>query len=229
MEVNGQVAAVQARVAVLEDESLMRETLVLLLEGAGFQVVGQYSDPATFLARLPVDQPAVAILDVADVPGGGPQDGGVSFIRDTHRRYPDVQLLVFSGCTDPEIVERCYREGAAGYLNKHSARREAVLRAVEAVAQGERIFPVHLVESPFRPAAREPEPPALQAVSAREREVLTYVAAGADNLKIATILQISERTVKAHVSSLYRKLGSENRTQLALAALQLGVRPSTDV
>ena len=204
----------------------MRETLVLLLEGAGFQVVGQYADPATFLARLPVDQPAAAILDI-DASGG--PESGVALVRDIHRRHPEVRLLIFSGCADPEVVERCYREGAAGYLNKHSAQREAVLRAVEVVAQGERIFPIHLVESPLKPATREPDPPALQAVSAREREVLTYVAAGADNLKIATILQISERTVKAHVSSLYRKLGSENRTQLALAALQMGVRPSTEV
>ena len=65
-------------------------------------------------------------------------------------------------------------------------------------------------------------------LSARERQVLTYLSAGADNLKISICLKISERTVKAHVSSLYRKLGQENRTQLALLARQLGVRPAAD-
>ena len=63
----------------------------------------------------------------------------------------------------------------------------------------------------------------------REREVLAYVAGGADNLKISAHLQIAERTVKSHVTQLYRKLGAENRTQLALRACHLGVRPPPDL
>jgi DNA-binding NarL/FixJ family response regulator len=69
----------------------------------------------------------------------------------------------------------------------------------------------------------------LSALTQREREVLAYVAGGADNLKIAAHLQIAERTVKSHVTQLYRKLGAENRTQLALRACHLGVRPPPDL
>jgi DNA-binding NarL/FixJ family response regulator len=116
-------------------------------------------------------------------------------------------------------------EGAAGYLHKLSANGDGVLAAVRAVATGSRFFPAavagdHLLE----PAPARSGGP-LSRLTAREREVLTFVAGGADNLKIASFLQITERTVKAHVSSLYRKLGSENRTQLALLARQLGIRP----
>jgi DNA-binding NarL/FixJ family response regulator len=69
----------------------------------------------------------------------------------------------------------------------------------------------------------------MSSLTVREREVLAYVSAGADNLKIASHLKISERTVKAHVSSLYKKLGPENRAQLALLARQLGIRPPANV
>ncbi|HVG60038.1 MAG TPA: helix-turn-helix transcriptional regulator, partial [Hyalangium sp.] len=69
----------------------------------------------------------------------------------------------------------------------------------------------------------------LNSLTQREREVLAYVAGGADNLKIAAHLQIAERTVKSHVTQLYRKLGAENRTQLALRACHLGVRPPPDL
>ncbi|WP_274379774.1 helix-turn-helix domain-containing protein [Myxococcus xanthus] len=62
----------------------------------------------------------------------------------------------------------------------------------------------------------------------REREVLGYIAAGADNLRIAACLGITERTVKAHITAIYKKVGSENRTQLAVLGCQLGVqRPAS--
>jgi DNA-binding CsgD family transcriptional regulator len=75
----------------------------------------------------------------------------------------------------------------------------------------------------------EPLSGPLAHLSAREHEVLRYVAGGADNLKIAACLGITERTVRAHVSALYRKLGGENRAQLALRGRELGARPAPDV
>jgi two-component system, NarL family, nitrate/nitrite response regulator NarL len=104
-----------------------------------------------------------------------------------------------------------------------------VVTAVKALARGERLLPAELnpfTQPPQLPSSRGPS---LGILSDREREVLAYVAGGVDNLKIAAMLGISERTVKAHVSSLYRKLGSENRTQLALLARELGVRPPEGV
>ncbi|MHB8875003.1 MAG: response regulator transcription factor [Myxococcaceae bacterium] len=225
MEANGEV-----RVTILEDQSLMRESLKEVLEHGGLHVVGQYGDPGEFLAHVAVDVPRVAIIDLGLLgPGGRELTDGLSVVKEVRTRHPDVQTLVFSGHAEPETVAMCYREGAAGFLDKLSADGTALVNAVRVVARGERLFPVHLLEAPTLSVPPAPISPLLQSLSAREREVLTYVAAGADNLKIATLLRISERTVKAHVSSLYRKLGAENRTRLALCALQLGVRPSSDV
>lgn len=223
-------ANAETRVSILEDQALMRQSLSELLEEAGLQVVGEYSEPSAFLSRLATDHPSVAIVDLGlhDKNGQVLRDG-LSILAEVHHRYPDIHILVFSGCTERETIDQCYRAGASGYLDKLSAQSESVVNAVRAVARGERLFPMHLLESSLKASPPEAISPVLQSLSLREREVLTYVAAGADNLKIATLLGISERTVKAHVSSLYRKIGAENRTQLALSALQLGIRPSGNV
>lgn len=218
------------RVAIVEPQPLMREAIARTLEGSGIRVMGAFPDPSPLVNRSAQDEPTVAVLGLRfrAAPGGAVADGP-GLVGELHGRCPSTALLVFSNSTDPEMVDRCYQQGAAGFLDKESADGPALVQAVSAVAQGERIFPLHLMSSPFATVPRTEEPAALQSISMREREVLTYVAAGADNLKIAAMLRISERTVKAHVSSLYKKLGSENRTQLALVALQLGIRPSAQV
>ncbi len=220
----------QTRLAVFEDQPLMRQAIAMALLEAGFDVVGQYADVSELIARAPADKPDVAIvgLNLHEASGTLLPDG-VALIREMRQRFPEVKVLVFSGGADGETVDRCYREGAFGFVDKRAAAAGDLIAAVHAVSRGERIMPLNLLRSPFAPSRREPEPIILQSISIREREVLSYVAAGADNLKIAAMLHISERTVKAHVSSLYKKLGSENRTQLALAALQLGVRPPVEV
>jgi DNA-binding NarL/FixJ family response regulator len=106
----------------------------------------------------------------------------------------------------------------------------SVVSAVQGLVRGERLFPVQLLRNDLEAQpVKTQQSSVLHSLTQREREVLTYVAGGADNLKIAAHLQIAERTVKSHVTQLYRKLGAENRTQLALRACHLGVRPPPDL
>jgi DNA-binding NarL/FixJ family response regulator len=154
----------------------------------------------------------------------------ISILREARQFHPDISLLVISSNTEPSAVQRCFDAGATGYLDKFSTGCDSVVNAVKAVARGDRVFPPDILGSLLHASAQsDPGVPKLASLSARERQVLGYLAGGADNLKISICLKISERTVKAHVSSLYRKLGQENRTQLALYARQLGVRPPPDV
>ena len=139
-------------------------------------------------------------------------------------------MLVVASSADPHGMEQCLQAGASGYINAQSSGVDSLLGAVRSLAQGTHVLPSELVDTLLRVDPRTGAAAhLLSLLSAREREVLGYVAAGADNLKIASLLGISERTVKAHVSSLYRKLSQENRTQLALLARQLGVRPMANV
>ncbi len=212
------------RVSILDDQALIRDSLSRALQSAGIPVVGQYGDPSQFLSGLERDHPAVAIVEMLH---NGQEE--ISVLREAHQFHPDIPLLVLSSNTEPAAVQRCFDAGATGYLDKFSTGCDSVVHAVRAVARGDRVFPPDILGSLLHASAQtDPGAAKLAVLSARERQVLTYLSAGADNLKISICLKISERTVKAHVSSLYRKLGQENRTQLALLARQLGVRPAAD-
>jgi DNA-binding NarL/FixJ family response regulator len=221
-------------VAILEDQQVFRECLVAVLESAGMQVVASCGQTAPFLARVRELTPDVAVLDLRlESPGRDEPASGLAALQCLHDFYPGVRSLVMSANQEPEVVEQCLGVGAAGYLWKQNVALAEVVEAVQRVARGERLLPVGLAwSSPFQglQARQEEAPPAgeLGKLTLREREVLGYIAAGADNLKIAACLGITERTVKAHITSIYKKLGPENRTQLAVLACQLGVqRPAT--
>jgi DNA-binding NarL/FixJ family response regulator len=215
------------RVALCVEQALLRDCLGSGLEAhGGFLVTGQYGDARRFLTQLDLDRPAVAVVDVM-----GEEGGRLPLLRETCQFHPDLKVLALTDGSNSEFIDACFQSGAAGCLDARASQLGGFLEALQAVARGQRVFPGQFFETLLHP--RNPGENAAASVlgglSAREREVLTFLAAGADNLKIASLLRISERTVKAHVSSLYRKLGQENRTQLALHARQLGIRPPAEV
>lgn len=199
----------------------MRDSLTRLLEGAGFRVVSAPEAAPPFLASLGHEHPELAIVDLSLESADA-----MTVLQEAHQLYPRVRLLAMARQLDHGIMDACFRAGASGYLDRSTARFDALVDALHAISRGNNVFPAHAVESLLRGAARrDSRADMLRTLSDREREVLAYLSVGADNLQIAAMLRISERTVKAHVSSLYRKLGQENRTQLALLARQSGVRP----
>ncbi|MBI3182787.1 MAG: response regulator transcription factor [Myxococcales bacterium] len=206
------------RLSVLGEQTLHRDCLCRMLEASGLQVGSQHSSAHPFLLALGTEKPQVAVaMDGSDA---------LTVLQEAHQLHPEVRLLVLAPRLDHELLDACFRAGASGYVDCSSARLEALVDAVHAVARGNNVFPANAVEDLLRAAGKRNESSELlRALSEREREVLAHLAAGADNLRIANALRISERTVKAHVSNLYRKLGQDNRTQLALLARQSGLRP----
>ncbi len=215
------------RVGILEDQQIFRESLVALFESVGFEVVASSGNVEDFMECMRQHPPHVAVVDlrlehlesaiVAD---------GVRAVELLHDFHPGVRPLVLSGSREVAEVDRCFRAGAAGYLCKQSVSRAGLLDAVRRVARGERLVPPELFPFSARPE-QGPAQQALHRLTAREREVLGYIALGADNLKIAVCLGVTERTVKAHITSIYRKLDVENRTQMAMLACQLGIERPT--
>jgi two-component system nitrate/nitrite response regulator NarL len=212
------------RVGILEDQQVFLESLVALFEQAGIKVVSCCSEVDEFMAHTRQQPPDVALVDLRLERSGreGTSDG-VRAVELLHDFYPSVRPLVLSANRDPTVVERCFRAGAAGYLCKLNVGCAAVVEAVERVARGERLVPSELYSNSLQTEDRKPARGELSSLTPREREVLGYIASGADNLKIAACLGITERTVKAHITSIYRKLDVENRTQMAMLACQLGV------
>lgn len=209
-------------VGILEDHCLIRESLESALAGAGHEVAGTTGDLRELLSLLGERCPDVAIIGVPlERHSGEPASDGLTVLEEVTMHHPQVRSLVLSPDRSPERLEEYARGGALGVLHKAAASSIDVVFAVEAVARGERLL--------RGAAARDLEPGASRSrtlpakLTPRELEVLSRVAAGEDNLKIATLLGITERTVKAHVGALYQKLGMENRVQLALLARELGV------
>ncbi|WP_075010907.1 MULTISPECIES: response regulator transcription factor FruA [Stigmatella] len=221
------------RISVLEGPWSAWQGLADGLRSEGLNVMSVTRDVRTLLDSLGTDPPQVTILDVEpdhEATVGCSVTEGLNLLREARKRRLEVRMLMLSAVSAPDIISQCFDEGASGYLFRAGLGVGAVATAIHGLIRGERLFPVQLLRNDFEhpPAATQPAS-VLNALTQREREVLGYVAGGADNLKIAAHLQIAERTVKSHVTQLYRKLGAENRTQLALRACHLGVRPPPDL
>ncbi|HSP18983.1 MAG TPA: response regulator transcription factor [Myxococcaceae bacterium] len=205
------------RVSLLDGQLLRGDALARVLSDAGYVVVGRHSQVDAFLSSLAQEQPHIACIDVSM-----DHDEGVNALAEARQFHPNLQVLAIG--EGAGALDRCIAAGAAAYLDARNSLCNEGIHTLELLVRGERAISAHMLSTVFQ-ATRAPEHEQLRPLSARERQVLSWVSAGADNGDIALSLQITERTVKAHVSSLYRKLRQDNRTQLALLARQLGIRP----
>ncbi len=215
------------RIALLEPLRVFRDCLEGVLARSGLTVVGAHEDVGAFFASLPIARPDVAVADLRPIGPSHSSAHAPVVLKEMHDKHPAVRLVVLSAWSVPD-AESCYREGAAAYVDTATNTAQEVVRAVREVATGVRLFPFTLAPSGLHPQPEQPTSPLLDSLSLRERQVLAFIGGGADNLKISAHLNICERTVKAHVTNLYRKTNAENRTQLAILARELGLRPQPD-
>jgi DNA-binding NarL/FixJ family response regulator len=186
------------RVIIVDDHPIVREGLVAALNVDVAGAFGSAEDALREAARL---RPDVVVLDL-ELPGLG----GIEAIP----RFSAPVLVLTAYGTD-EDIDRALAAGAKGYLLK-GAPLDEIERAIEAVARGESYLD-------SRVASRVIHRDARRRLTNRERDVLRLVAAGDSNKQIAVKLRISERTAKFHVTSIFTKLGAENRAQaVAIAA-----------
>lgn len=217
------------RVGILEDQQVVRESLVALFESSGMQVVARGDTVEGFLDQVKDSPPDVALVDLRlERADSGEVGDGLKVVERLRELHPNTRALVLTSFREMPVVERCFQAGAAGYLCKLNVSCDELVSAVEQVARGEWLVPPEFV-SPVPPSARNESASPLARLTSREREVLSLVAGGADNLQISARLGITERTVKAHVSNLYRKLGVQNRVEMAMLACQMGLARPSDV
>jgi DNA-binding NarL/FixJ family response regulator len=205
------------RVLIADDHGVIRDGLSRLLDAAdGIEVAGLASDGEQVVALASELTPDVVLMDL-DMPG---TDG----IEATHRIVAGggaAAVLVLTSFSDQPRILGAIQAGAVGYLLK-DASSEDVVEGIRAAARG---------ESPLDPRAARtvlnaraaPDP--LAPFSPREREVLELLVAGLPNKLIARRLEISEKTVKSHLTKIFRELDVSDRTQAALWAERHGMRP----
>ena len=210
------------RAVIAEDEYLLREGLARLLEEAGIEVVGRAGDAPDLLRKVGAHRPDVAIVDVRMPPDL--TDDGLRAAIEIRRRQPDVGVVVLS----QHLVERFVAElvgddaRGVGYLLKHRvADLDLFVAAVRNVAAGGTMLDPEVVARMLGRRRRE-DP--LDALTAREREVLALMAEGLSNHGIADRLSVGAPTVEKHVTSIFSKLDlgrdrSEHRRVLAVLTL----------
>jgi DNA-binding NarL/FixJ family response regulator len=199
-------------VLIVDDHPVVRQGLRVLLEVQdGFEVTGEAGDGPTAVALAKQRTPDVILLDLK-LPG---QDG-LAVLAELHAGGSQARVLVLTSVTDHAAAATAMHNGAAGVLYK-DVDPDALVRAIRAVHDGHLLLASEAAETLLRSDRRTP---ALDALTGREREVLAELAQGRSNREIARALHVSEKTVKAHVSSVLAKLGVQDRTQAALFAVR---------
>lgn len=197
------------RVLLIEDDHLVRTALRLLLETAyGLEVAEAAS------AQEAREVAASSMFDLALIDVVLPGEDGLSVLRWLRSMMPDIAALMLSGHELPDSVREAFALGARGYIVK-GATSDQLREAIETALDGSGIY-VHprVAGYLFPPPAEAPSP-----LTPRERLVLARLADGISNDEIAKALFISPKTVKGHLSEIYRKLGVANRTQAVTWAM----------
>lgn len=214
------------RLVVAEDDALLREGLVLLLNGEGLEVVAAVSNPDDFLQAVTEHQPDLAIVDVRMPPTH--TDEGIRAAAAARQINPALAVLVLSAYVEQTFATELLDQGArrVGYLLKERVGRvEVFLDALHRVAAGGTAIDPEVVAQLF---ARQRAGDRLASLSVREREVLAVMAEGLGNAAIASRLFVTENAVHKHIRSIFAKLGlqvgddSDRRVVAVLRHLEAG-------
>ncbi len=207
------------RIMLVDDHALLRAGLWLLLDREeGLEPVGEAGTAEDALRALPRLRPDVVVIDI-EMPGMGGIEGAAQILA----RSPDTRVLFLSMHDQARDVRNAFGSGAHGYLLK-SAADEDLVRAVRAVASGERYVHPALGAVLAAPPSDGP----LDELTAREREVLRLLALGHTNQEIAESLTVSVRTVESHRAHVMTKLRVATRAELVRTALDCGLLAEDD-
>jgi DNA-binding NarL/FixJ family response regulator len=200
------------RILIADDHDLLRDTLVVFLQGQpGLEPVAVRDLPEALAAMATGEGFDLVLLDY-----GMPGMNGLDGLRAALAAPGGARIALMSGTASREIAEEALAMGAAGFLPKTLAAK-TLANAVRFMAMGEKYAPVDFMTA--APAAEEPaRHPMADLLSVRELEVLEGLCVGKSNKEIARDLGVMEPTVKLHVKTLYRKIGVANRTQAAILA-----------
>jgi DNA-binding NarL/FixJ family response regulator len=201
------------RVLVVEDHNVVRQGLVALLNLVeDIQVVGEAADGEEAVVQFRSHHPDVTLIDLRL-----PKLSGVEVIQRVRSETPQARFVVLTTYDGDEDIYRALKGGAKAYLLKGMTTEE-LITTIRAVHAGRSHIPAAIAE-------RLAERMGTEDLTPREFQVLEQIVAGKSNKEIATELAITEATVKTHINTLLGKLGVEDRTQAATAAIRRGIVP----
>ena len=204
--------AMPIRVAIVDDDGLVRDGLSAILEThADIQVVGTAANGQDGVAMCRAAGPDVVLLDVRM-----PVMDGVEATERIKKTVPSVKVVILTTFNDTEFIRRAVSCGAEGYILK-SSDADTIVESIRAVQRGQSVFGSEVADrlkAIIRPG-RDGSPRGV-GLAPRESEVLKLIAEGLSNKEIAGALNLSDGTVRNYVSDLLVKLEVRDRTQLAI-------------
>lgn len=212
------------RVLLVDDDTLVRKGLAQLLttcvEGAEVVEAANEAETVAHLQRTEFD---VVLMDIR-LPG----PDGLEVLKEIRALNPDLPVIMLTGYDDPDYVKSALADGAAGYLLKDSTPEDLNQAIRVALAGSGNVLSPRAVRNLFERAAQGdpltgPAERTDPGLTRREIDIMRYLAQGFSNREISKALFLSEKTVKAHLAAVFRKLGVTNRTKAAMAAVALGL------
>ncbi len=201
----------KTRIMIVDDHEVVRLGMRAAFEAEpDLTVVGEASNGAEALAKMPVFDPQLILMDVRME-----KMNGIEACREIKSRNPDVHILMITSYTDDDAMISSILAGASGYLLKHVSRAD-LLRSIRLVASGHSLIDTNTAKQAMERLTQIPG----SELTEREREVLTLVARGYTNKQIADTLFVSEKTARNHVSHILDKLGLSRRSEAAAFAVE---------
>ena len=211
------------RILIADDHFMVREGLHLILSMEDdMQVAGEAADGETAV-RLAADlQPDLVLMDLR-MPGMG----GLAAIEKILATQPQMAIVILTTYNEDELMIRGLQAGARGFLLKDTGR-QTLFHTIRAAARGETLLQPEVLARVLAHTNAETAPPegtneTLTPLTGRELEVLSAVARGDRNKEIALALGVTERTIKAHLTNVYNKLGVDSRAAAVSTALQQNI------
>ncbi len=204
------------KVMLADDHKLLREGIRQLLEFDGsIEVISEVSDGVECLKMLESTRPDILLLDI-----NMPNMNGVETLIEIRKRNIPIKVLLLTVHNEVDYLVKAVDVGVDGYIVKDSESSE-LKKAIQCIMSGEKYIQPNLI--PFlnnRLVIRDSDREKIDSLTKREMDVLILVANGMFNKEIATNLNISERTVKNHLSNIFKKIGVIDRTQAAVFAIK---------
>jgi len=211
------------RILVADDHLVVREGLQLILSMEDdLEVVGEAANGETAVRLTGELQPDVVLMDLR-MPGMG----GLEAIEQILAQWPEMAIVILTTYNEDDLMMRGLQAGARGFLLKDTGR-ETLFHTIRAAARGETLLQPEIMLRVMAHAGKNEKPVVAEPIeqdilTERELEVLTAVARGDRNKEIALQLGVTERTIKAHLTNVYNKLGVDSRAAAVSVGIQQGV------
>jgi len=213
------------KVLIVDDHTLVRHGIALLVKecftDAEVREAGTADEAVDLLKADPVD---VALVDVRM-----PERDGLELLREIKATWPKVPVIMLTTFDHSTYVKQALADGADGYMLKDASPEDLDQAIRVAMAGGGNVLSARAIRSLFESSAQaeqeKDQPVRPESLTQRETDILALLSEGRSNREIARALFLSEKTVKAHLAAVFRKLGVANRTQAAMAAVSMGMGP----